>query len=294
MRLSFLFFAAVLLLPSFLLAQHSSGGGSGGSSSSGGSSHSSSSGGSSFSGGSSGTHGSASMHSSGSAHGSGATSSHAPNVHSANPTVSQRSDLKQPERNARTANAGQGMHQPVSQVRTQPEKRSFFSFLRHPLRRPEPKPVADLRRPVCFRGPCSACPTGTANTAGGCTGAVLVNRVRDACASWEVWSGGACLLHTHFLADCTSLRMAMEQQQQRMAAAELAQRTACGTSDPLNCSAAGEALRTEQTFYQSLQARYRRCQQQVVSYSPYGSGRSIFSPFEPGLLLDPPIGRLDY
>jgi len=295
MRLSSFSLAIILLFSFPVAAQHSSGGGSGGgasggSSSSGGGSHSSAgSGGSGYSSGSSSSHSSAGVHN------SGGGVSHSSNVHTSSPTNSMHPGVKQPERNFRVGSPASAMHEPASRIPSaRPEKRTFFSFLRRPFHKPPPKSVADLRRPVCFRGPCLSCPAGTATAGGGCSGLVFVSRVRDVCSSWEVWNGGACLLHSHFLADCNSLRMALEQQERRMQAAESAQRNACGTGETQECSGARDQWRSEQSFYQSLQMRYRQCQQQSVSHDPYSFGGHFFSMHEPGMFLDPLPTNLKY
>lgn len=292
MRLSSLSLAVILLFSFPLSAQHSSGGGgSSGSSSSGGGSHSASS----SSGGSSSTHSSSSSHSSASVHNSGSGGSHSSNLHAPNTAMSARSGLKHPEQSARFSNQTQAVHPPAPQIRAaQPEKRTFFSFLRHPFHKPHPKPVADLRRPVCFRGPCLACPAGTASANGGCTSLGFVRRERVACSSWEVWSGGACLAHTYFLSDCDSQRRAVEQQGRRMQSADAAQRNACSAGETQECTSARDQWRSEQNFYQSLQTRYRQCQQQSVTYFPYRFGGNFFSMYEPGLFLDPMLVNLNY
>lgn len=263
MKFSGLSFAVILLFSSVILAQHSSGGGgsSGASSSSGGgSSHSSS--GSGFSGGSS-------SHSSGSSI-SHASSSHGTSGHGSNGAVSSRIKTPQPELKGIQLH-GTSMRMP--QVRTAtPEKRSFFSFLRHPFHRPQPKAVADLRRPVCFRGPCAACPAGQVSSGGGCGAIPRFHRNRDACTSSDLWSGGACVQQIHFLGDCNALRTAMQQEEQRIQAARLAQQIACTQGSIQECSDSMNASRGEESLYRSLQIRYRRCQQQqLVTTYPFGN-----------------------
>jgi len=236
----------VLLSSSIVLAQHSSGGGgcSGGSSnSSGGGSHSSSSG------------GSGSSANSGGSHSVGGSSSHVSNGHGTNAPAPSRSN------GFKTARAAPSLRSPV---RTTPaEKRGFFSFLRHPFHRTPPKTVADLRRPVCFRGPCLVCPPGAVNASSGCGMAFNVHR-NDLCSSREIWSGGACLEQTQFLNDCSSLRTAMQQEEQRLRAAQFAQQSACSAGSAQDCSASTNASRNEENLYRSLQLRYRRCQRQFV------------------------------
>jgi len=333
MRLSSLCVAAVLLLSVVTFAQHSSGGGgsgssssgsSGGSSGGGGGSHGGSSGGSSSSASSGGghssggssssssTHSSGSSSSSSSAHTSGGVASHVSSVHSpgASPTSSrssvsdshtnrvqnnheqnnhlQNDHLQNNVRSIREPNSGTQGKTPIS------EKRSFFSFLRHPFRRPEPnpppktQPVADLRRPVCFRGACAVCPPGQAHT-GACGGAFYVRHQHTHCTSGEIWSGGSCLLQTQFLDSCNSLRMAMQRQQQRMRVAESQQQNACAAGSTQSCLDSTSAAQSEAGFYRTLQERYQRCMQRSVSYpfaglvgfgyGGYSAGR-LFEPFD--------------
>jgi len=274
MRLSSLCLAAVFLISSVALAQHSSGGGgsSGGSSggggggSSGGSSSSGSSGGSHSSGGSGSHASSGHSSSSGSSH-SGATNSHANSVHS----------IREP-------NAG-------GRGKTEtPEKKSFFSFLRHPFRKPEPKPepktkvVADLRRPICFKGPCPVCPSGQAR-AGGCGVAFVPSHKHHWCSAGEVWNGGACLMQTPFLDDCAGLRMTLQRQEQRMRAAQLEQRNACTGGLTQRCSDLSSAAQSEAGLYQTLQNRYQTCMQRSLARYPLNGfgfgGHSAGLPFAP-------------
>ena len=77
------------------------------------------------------------------------------------------------------------------------QKRGFFSFLRHPFRKPEPKPEptgslrsADLRRPLCFKGPCPVCPAG--HEWDGCAG-LIVDAPIAASAARRENSGTAAL-----------------------------------------------------------------------------------------------------
>lgn len=176
MRLSGLSLTALLLFASFTLAQHSSSSSSS-SSSSGGGSHSSSSGGSSYSGGSfgGGSHtsgGGSSYSGGGSSHSSGGGSHSSGGGHSAgsgsSSTSSHGSNSGHPsggtsipngssargknEHGTSLVNSRNGIENSSSKVRrihepksgmpqraVVPEKRSFFTFLRHPFRRPQPK-----------------------------------------------------------------------------------------------------------------------------------------------------------
>jgi len=303
MRLSSLCVAAVLLLSVATFAQHSSGGGGGGSSSSassgggGGSSHGGSSGGSSYSGGG---HSSGGSGSSSSAHSSGGSSSHVSSGHgsSSAPTSSHSGSIV----HSNTAkNTERSVHEPNSIAHGKTEisqKRSFFSFLRHPFRKPAPnpepktKPVADLRRPVCLRGPCTFCPPGQAH-AGGCGGAFYIRHERRYCTSGEIWNGGECLLQTQFLDSCNGLRMAMQRQEQRMRDAESARQSTCASGSSQSCLDSTSAAQSEAGLYRTFQARYQRCMQQsLAGYTFTGFGFGFghgfgFGGYSSGLLFEP-------
>ena len=245
MRLSSLSLAALLLIPSLMLAQHSSGGGSSGSS--GGGSHSSFSGGSSYS------------SSSGSSHSSGGSSgTHGSASHSSSSAMFSRSGERS------SASNEEHLHQPsaVSQARTvQPEKRSFFSFLRHPFHKPEPKHVVyALRRPVCPKGHCGVCPGGQVHMGNACIGGVVPRYTSNYCSRDELWRGGSCLLNTNFLADCSGLLLALQRQEQRVQAADSVRQSACMNGATPECSGATRERESEENLYQSLGLRYRRCQ----------------------------------
>lgn len=291
MRLSSLCLVAVLVCSSAAFAQHSSGGGgsSGGSGgSSGGGSHSSSSGGSSGGGShssySGGSGSSASSHSSGGSVSRGGSVSHGSSVRaSSSGTTSFRSDMRESP-----SNTLHSIREPNAGVRTKSEasgKKSFFSFLRHPFRKPEskPKPVADLRRRICFKGPCPVCPTGQVGVRGGCVGIPVPNHRHNFCSQGEIWNGGACLLQTRFLDDCSSLRLAMDRQAQRIHAAEAAQQSACSTGPSQQCSDLSSTAQSESSLYRSWQDRYNRCQRRSMIAYPFGGG--IWS-YSAGLLFD--------
>ena len=307
MRLSSLCTAAVLLLSVLTFAQHSSGGGGGGSSSSGssgagggGGSHGGG-GGSSSSGGSGGGHSSSSSGSSSSAHSSGGSSSHGSSGHgsSGNSSIATPTSTHPGVNNSRPVTNSHTNHEPSvrepstnARARTEmPEKRSFFGFLRHPFRKPEPKatPVTNLRRPIpCLKGPCAVCPPGQAH-AGGCGGAFYIRHQHTHCTSGEIWNGGACLLQTQFLDSCNSLRMTMQRQQQRMQAAESARQSACAAGSSQICMDSTSSAQSESALYRTLQERYQRCMQRSASYpfarlggfgyGGYSAGR-LFEPFE--------------
>lgn len=279
MRLSSLCLTAVLICSAAAFAQHSSGGGgsSGGSSGgSGGGSHSSSGGSTAGS--------STSSHSSGGSAAHGSSTSHGASGHNSSSASSHSSAHLSRSSPARTKSA------PGAGVRAKFEtsgRRSFFSFLRHPFRKPEPKTdrkpkiAADLRRPICFKGPCLICPAGHAS--GVCAGLVVDHR-RNLCSTREIWSGGACLLQTSFLDDCSGMRLALEQQAQRMQAAERARQSVCSAGSREECSDRAGAAQSETTLYGTLQERYRMCQRRSLTAYPFsGLGGSSYSP---GLLFD--------
>jgi hypothetical protein len=300
--------AVILLFSAPVLAQHSStsssassGGGSsssggGGSSSGGGGSHSSSSGGSSSSGSSGGSHssGGSSSHSSSSpsssSHSSGGSVSHGSSGHSSSSAPgSSHSGVREPR-----SNAVHSVREPSTgmRARTEPaEKRNFFSFLRHPFRRPAPKPapqtllVTDLRRPICWRGHCPVCPAGQARVGGVCGGTVLVNNTRNFCSLGEAWNGNACLLQTNYAYDCSALRMSLQQQEQRMRAAEAAQQSACSAGPSQDCSDLTSTSQGEASRYRTLQDRYRMCQQRSFTVNLFG--RRAGPRYSQGLLFDP-------
>jgi hypothetical protein len=313
MRLSGLSLTAVLLFASFTLAQHSSGGSSSNASSSsgssGGGSHSSSSGGSSYSGGSSGgsshssgggsSYSGGGSHSSGGGHSAGGGSSSTGNhgsssVHpSGGMSVSSGSSSHGKNDNGSSlVNSRNGMdsspsklrpiHEPKSGIPQRavvPEKRSFFTFLRHPFRRPQPKveakPTLYLPRPICPKGHCApACPVGQVRKGGVCsTPAVQVcvagqtwnHSCSDECSHGEIWNGGACLSHTRFLDSCFGQRTTLERQAQRVQAAETARRNACANGPAQECSEATGTWQSEENLRRNLLARYQQCQTQSMS-----------------------------
>src|SRR5215469_7805574 len=202
---------------------HSSGGGyssSGGSSHSGSSSHSSAGGHSSGGGNSSGgAHASSSGHVSGGASVSKGSISHGKTEHgsallSSSRTGSENSSSKM-TRPIREPKSG------VSERAVVPEKRGFFSFLRHPFRKPQPKlvetkPALYLPRPICPKGRCTlACPVGQDRSGGACTTPVIpvctaglgwntpcgYNRDYH-CPLGELWNGTSCVYGAHFLDSC--------------------------------------------------------------------------------------------
>jgi hypothetical protein len=285
MRLSSLCLAAVLIFSPVLAAQHSSGGGSSGGGSGGGGGSHTSSGGSGSSGGSASSH-----NSSGSSGGSvshSAPISQGGSVHNSGSGIGgSRSVVSSPH-----SNAPNSIRQPNSGPRTKYEtvgKKGFFSFLRRPMRRPQPKaepkpkPVADLRGRLCFKGPCVVCPTGRGH-GGGCLSGLDPQRRNNFCSAREIWNGGVCLLQTRFVDDCSGLRFAMERQAQRMQAAESAQQSACASAATQECSDLTNTSLSETSLYRALQSRYRQCRQSITAY-PFG-GTAVWS-YASGLSFD--------
>lgn len=268
MRISGLVVATLFFLSSLALAQHSS---SSSGSSGGGGSHNNSSGGSPSSGSSGGGSQSSSSssssggHSSGgggsvshgsSSHGSSARGSSSTSGSAVSPAHGLRSTEAKTQRSIREANSG------LREPSARPEKRGFFSFLRHPFRKPEPKPVADLRKPVCLRGPCQICPNGQAKTGGCGVGTVVPQRIHHGCSGYAVWSGSPCVLQTHYLDGCSGLRTMLERQAQQMQAADSIRQSACTAGASAECSEASASWQSEQNLHQSLQQRYQQCRLQ--------------------------------
>jgi len=330
MRLSGLSLTAVLLFASFTLAQHSSGGSSSGGSSSsgssGGGSHSSSSGGSSYSGSSGGgshssgggsSYSGGGGHSSGGGHsasgGSSATGNHGSSSVHPSGAVSASSGSGshgKNERGSSLVNSRNGMESSPSKVRpihepksgvpqraVVPEKRSFFTFLRHPFRKPPPKVVARpalyLPKPVCPKGKCApACPVGQVSSRGVCStpavqlcvaGQTWNRSCYDQCSVGEIWNGSSCLYHTRFLDSCFAHRTALERQAQRVQAAEAARRNACANGPAQECSEATSTWQGEENLRRNLLARYQQCQSQ--SMSTY-SAQYRLSPYDSTLWFD--------
>jgi hypothetical protein len=285
-RRSTLLLAAALVFSTAIfstavLAQHGGGGGGGGSS--GGSSSSGWSGGGGGGGGSHGgsSGGSSSSGSSSSSHSSGGSGSHAPSTSGSSGHSSSAHASTPGSPSLNSSNSG-------TRATNQPsQKKTFFSILTYPFRRPAPKPepttnpVANLRRPVCLKGPCTVCPTGKA----GC-GGVTVTNVRRACSAREVWSGGACLQQLHFLDDCSALRQMLEQQRQRMQAAEAARQSACSTSSSQECSDETSASEIEAGRYRDLQSRYAQCRMRSPAAYPYSTSAFASWGYSSGLTFD--------
>jgi hypothetical protein len=285
--------AVILLFSPNSFAQHSGGGGSSGggsasAASGGGGSHGGSSGGgSASSGGGHSSGGGSSSHSSGgsASHSSGGSSSHSSSAHSSSSgSASSRSDTSHPSTpHSNTAsNNLHPVHAPSTGSRGQsqtPQKRGFFSFLRHhvpmplpnpPNPKPEPKePVARVRPPLCFRGPCPVCPVGHMHGGSGCEGTFIRDRIRRVCPAGESWINGACLQQTWYQDQCAGLRTMMERQAQRMRAAQLDRQITCSIGPWQQCSDSTTSAESEAGFYQELQNKYQACQRRSPTPLPH-------------------------
>jgi hypothetical protein len=210
---------------------------------------------------------SASVHGGGSTHASGtgsSSTSHSPNLRGSNAIVSTHENTQHQFH----SDAQRSIREPNSALRNsapQPEKRSFISFLRHPFRRPELTAAPDIRRKICISTACQICPAGQVQTGVGCSGGKFVQRNQGGiCSNREVWSGGDCLLTTHFLDDCNGLRMALERQARRMQTADASRRSACANGVTMECSSATQSWQSEDNLYRSLRSRYQVCQQRAT------------------------------
>jgi hypothetical protein len=278
MRLSGLSLAILLLSATVAIAQHGGGGGGGssaGSSGGGGGSHGG--GGGSSSSGGSGSHssGGGSGHSSsGGGHSSG---SHGSAGHSSNAASVTRTGTRNPR------NAPHQINEPNRTLQPKPtaEKRTFFSFLRHPFHRPQPKAVVAPHPPLCRKGPCRICPAGKAGR--GCI--VPGVYTHNECRYPNVWNGGICTLPMPIVDTCSALLREMQRQEQRMQAAQASEQSTCAGGQSQSCSDAVATRQNEEARYQSALNNYRRCRMGgAVSYRFSGSG---FPGFEAGLSYDP-------
>jgi len=144
----------------------------------------------------------------------------------------------------------------------QPEHKGFFPFLRHPFRKPAPKPAAaDLRRPICKHKPCP-CPTN--GEGGGCVVSPATHANRR-CQVGEYWNGGGCATLSLFrLNDCRELALALDQQARQVKIAESRRRISCSRDaadqecSELTAKSQGEAAR-----YESLRQQYEQCRRQL-------------------------------
>ena len=80
---------------------------------------------------------------------------------------------------------------PPTAARPAPEKKGFFSFLRHPFRRKPPR-TAVLPRPTpCKKEPCKiSCPPGESRNGKGVCAAPVV--ASNQCEPGQIWNGAAC------------------------------------------------------------------------------------------------------
>jgi hypothetical protein len=250
MRHSILTLAVLLPFSILLFAQHASGGGGG------------SSGGASASGGSHG--GGSSSGGSASSHSSGGSASHGSGSHSSGAHSSGKA----------SAHLG-------AQTKTAPpEKRSFFSFLRHPFRKPEAKEVVELRRRICPNGRCMICPAGSAGR-WGCAGVAANNF----CTRQEILGGGNCVLQAHFLDDCSSFLLAVQWQRRIMHAAESARQGACAAGPTPECADFTGKAQSQASLYQTYLDRYRQCRERSLTAQPYGG--YAFGRYSPSVMFDP-------
>lgn len=319
MRLSGLVLAAFLVISTAIWAQHTSGGGgsSSSSSSSGGGSHGggggsfsggssgghSSGGGGGYSGGSSGGHsygGGSGSHSSGGGnasggghsyggtHNSGTTFHGSTNVHGTsmrapNSIDSLRSGGRAPVSDLRYSPRGLNI---APQLRVAPpEKRTFFSYLRHLFRRPEQKLSSKptLVRPICFRGLCTPCPAGQAR-GGGCSAPVIPVQQHYSCPYLGLWNG-TCIGQVQLSDNCAGLRFALQQQLLRMQQAESMMQGNCQGGASQECAETTAGWNSQVSLYRALQSRYRSCMGQTSMLDPFGG--MMMAGYGSGLLFDP-------
>ncbi len=250
MRLSGLAVAVILLFSSIVVAQHSpGGGGSSGSSSSSGGFHSSYSGG-------------------GSSSRSSATQSASPGSRACHSTYQPSGS------NAAPAIRERG----IARVPSQPEKRTFFSFLRHPFRKPQPKTEANLRRRICAKGPCPLCPAGQAY---GKNGGCVASPQGNLCRTGEYWNGGGCVLFANFIANCsTDPDGELTAARRNMEATKRSMKAAC-SQDP-----GGHECSEENVLCQrAVELHRQQLESHIRAYEECQRGRSFVSPL--GLYSDP-------
>lgn len=291
MRLSGLVLAVFLTLSVIVWAQHSSGGGGGSSSaSSGGGSHGGggAGGGSGYSGG---AHSSAGGHTSGTTATTHSSTARGAAFHSSNSIESYRSGSGGPTSNLRHSPGELNIAPQLKPV--PPEKRSFFSFVRHPFHRPNPKLRTEINpvRPICFRGLCSVCPAG-AGRAGGCSTTVIPTPQHYGCSYQGLWNG-SCIGQTQLFAGCSGLRFGLEQQLRRMQSAQYQMQDSCRAGATQECSATTAAWHSEADLYRTLEAKYRSCMAHT-SFMGYPYGGYMLSGYRSGLLFEPLAPGLDY
>jgi hypothetical protein len=264
----------LLFSGSTLLAQHGGGGGGGGGASGGGgggshgggggSSGASSGGGHSSGGSGSGSHGSGS-HNSGTKASRGAGSSGGSQASSALRSNTQRiRDITRVP-----------VIEPVAfeAAKATPQKRGFFSFLRHPFRKPEAEPVAAFQHRICRLGACRVCPVAQVPGGGGCVTPHIFLRNANLCSRAGI-SSGACQ-QTNAVDDCSGLRAVMERQARRMQVAEAARQNACSSIFTLQCTDLAGKAESEVNLYGALQQKFNQCMERSRRSS---SNRSNLSP----------------
>jgi hypothetical protein len=290
MRLSSLSVAAVILLLSLFsvstsLAQHGGGGGGGGGAS-GGSSGGGSHGGGGGSSGASSSGGHSSGYSSGS-HSSGVSSSRAAGSSSHSSNTSSASNA--PHSNAQRIRdiTHVSLIEPIAAepAKATPQKRGFFSFLRHSSRKPDT--VAEFQRPVCWRGVCRVCPVAQVPGAGGCVTPHLFLRNTNLCSHAQIWSG-TCQ-QTRFLDDCSGLRAALQRQSRRLEAAAAARQNACSFGATQECTGLAGQVDSEASLYGALQQKLNQCIARSRSPQAYRNSVTPFHNFgDFGLDIDRP------
>jgi hypothetical protein len=155
-------------------------------------------------------------------------------------------------RDVRGANGIARAHDATSTKAAQPEKKGFFSFLRHPQKKQEPV-VANLRQPPCRQKPCPVpCPGGGLRGKNGAC-AVVAN---NTCSPGQSWNGYVC--GAYWSNSCETLARQVEAQRRQMQ----------GGLDP------GQSL-----IYRTLRDQYEQCVRRY-GYAYFGSyaynGASLF------------------
>jgi hypothetical protein len=93
------------------------------------------------------------------------------------------------------------------------------------------------------------------------------------------------------MSDCGGLRMALEQQEQRMRQAETERQHACSSGTAQECSDLTNTSRGENSLYQRLEERYRQCRQR--SFGTYSFGNYGYGNYPTGQLFDPLLIDVD-
>ena len=128
---------------------------------------------------------------------------------------------------------------------------------------------------------------------GGCAGAAIVHHTHNVCAPWQYWNGGVCIAQASLPDDCSGLRQALAQQNQRGQAAQVEQESACSAGPSQDCSDKAYTAQGESSRYHALQEQYRMCQQRSVSSYPFGR-HAVGNYSRRGLLFDPLEMGVDY